>query len=96
MRDTWPSWDARANSPEAQESIRQLEATGAQVSVIRGDISRREDVVHALEEIDRSMPPLRGVIHGAMVLDDGLLLNLTPEHGSGWWPKGLRRSICTN
>ena len=68
-----------AASDEAQQGVRELEEAVVQVSVICGDVSRPEDVGRALKEIERSMPPLKGVIHGAMVLDDGLLVNLTPE-----------------
>ncbi|WP_423383202.1 type I polyketide synthase [Burkholderia sp. LMG 32019] len=40
---------------------------------IRADLSRREDVADAIDEIARSMPPLKGVFHLAGALDDALL-----------------------
>jgi NAD(P)-dependent dehydrogenase (short-subunit alcohol dehydrogenase family) len=45
------------------------------VRVLRGDVSRREDVAAALAQIQQSMPPLRGVFHLAGALDDGRLLD---------------------
>src|SRR5258708_11587520 len=56
-----------------------MERTGAQVTVAREDVTREEQVAGVLAGIDESMPPLRGIIHAAGVLDDGLLLNLDRE-----------------
>ena len=48
------------------------------MSVLLGDISREEDVAQTLETISTtSLPPLKGVIHAAGLLDDGLVQNLT-------------------
>ena len=51
--------------------LRHLEAHGVQLLIEAGDVSRREDVVRVLDRIDAQLPPLRGVIHSAGVLDDG-------------------------
>ncbi|HYO60254.1 beta-ketoacyl reductase, partial [Archangium sp.] len=59
--------------PEAQEALRALEATGARILVLQADVSKREDVLRTLEEAGR-LAPLRGVVHAAGVLDDGVLL----------------------
>jgi NAD(P)-dependent dehydrogenase (short-subunit alcohol dehydrogenase family) len=56
-----------------------MEAAGARVRAIQGDVAQEEQVARALDEIRKSMPPLRGVIHAAGVLDDGILLQLNPE-----------------
>ncbi|MDJ1172316.1 thioester reductase domain-containing protein [Roseofilum sp. BLCC_M154] len=69
-----------APSENAQQAIGNLEKAGASVSVLLGDISRQEDVAKTLETISTSLPPLKGVIHAAGVLDDGLVQNLT-------WPR---------
>src|SRR5262249_31193591 len=42
-------------------------------------VTREEDVVRVLDDIHRSMPPLRGVFHAAAHLDDGILLQLDEE-----------------
>ncbi len=64
---------------EAAASLARMEAKGARVNVYRADVTCEDDVTRLLGEIRASMPPLRGVIHAAMVLDDGLLPQLTAE-----------------
>lgn len=66
-------------SAMAQEAIAGLEDDGVQVRVLQADVSQEAQVMQALDEIRQSMPPLKGVIHAAGVLDDGILLQLTPE-----------------
>ena len=68
-----------AAGEEALKMIAAMERKGAEIRVIRGDVSKEKDVRRALAEIREDMPPLRGVIHAAMVLDDDLLMNLTAE-----------------
>lgn len=62
-----------APKPDAWESVRAMEATGVKVSVLQADISKREDVRRVLE-VAAVLAPLRGVVHAAGVLDDGVLL----------------------
>ncbi len=69
----------RQPSEKAQQTIKELQEAGAQVLVLCGDISQEEDVAGILEEIEASLPPLRGVIHVAGVLDDGLLQQMSWE-----------------
>ena len=42
----------------------------------QADVASEADVARVLAMIAGSLPPLRGVMHGAMVLDDGVLLQL--------------------
>ncbi|MDE5068981.1 MAG: type I polyketide synthase [Trichodesmium sp. St4_bin8_1] len=67
------------NSPSetAQESIQELEAAGTQVSVFLGDVSVEKDMVNIFQKIQTSLPPLKGVIHAAGVLDDGFIQQMT-------------------
>jgi NADPH:quinone reductase-like Zn-dependent oxidoreductase/aryl carrier-like protein len=65
-----------SRSPDAARAVAELEPLGAGVSVVAADVAREEDVVRLLADIDRTLPPLRGVIHSAMVLEDGLLVKL--------------------
>ena len=58
----------------AKPALDQLRAAGARVIVARADMARREDVQRLLSEIAASHPPLRGIVHAAGVLDDGVLL----------------------
>ncbi len=67
----------RGPTDRAQDILRALEQAGARVAVLQGDVSRGEDIAAALAEIGRTMPRLRGVIHAAGVLDDGLLQQQT-------------------
>ncbi len=66
-------------SEEAKAAIAVMQKAGAEVQLVRGDVSEAQDVSRVLKEIESSMPPLKGIIHGAMVLDDGLLIHLTPQ-----------------
>jgi amino acid adenylation domain-containing protein len=52
---------------------------GARVTVMPADVSREEDVARVLAAIARDLPPLRGIFHAAMVLEDCLLLNLDAD-----------------
>lgn len=61
---------------EAEEAVRRMSALGVQVRVAAVDVTHRDHVNDLVEDISRSMPPLRGVFHAAMVLDDGYLLQL--------------------
>ncbi|NEO53143.1 MAG: type I polyketide synthase [Okeania sp. SIO3B5] len=61
----------------AQKNIEELEAAGAKVSVLLGDVSVPEDVEEIFQQMGESLPPLKGVIHTAGVLDDGLLQNMS-------------------
>ena len=65
-----------ALAPGAGKAVGELEQLGARVVVRAGDVSSEADVALLLAAIDRDLPPLRGVIHAAMVLEDALLTNL--------------------
>jgi len=68
-----------AGSPEAREAVEALRRAGAEVAAPAGDISKPEDVARVLADVARSMPPLRGVIHAAMVLDDASVFEMSLE-----------------
>jgi acyl transferase domain-containing protein len=59
----------------AIDAIRELESAGARVMVAAGDVARESDVARVLAAAGESMPALRGVVHTAGVLDDGVLLH---------------------
>jgi phthiocerol/phenolphthiocerol synthesis type-I polyketide synthase C len=63
-------------STSAQETLDTLRAAGVEVVVVRGDVARADQLAAVLESIDASMPPLRGVVHAAGILDDGILARL--------------------
>src|SRR6185295_15249043 len=47
-----------------------------EVRILRADVADEAQLARALAEVDETMPPLRGVIHAAGVLDDGTVLHL--------------------
>jgi NADPH:quinone reductase-like Zn-dependent oxidoreductase/acyl carrier protein len=69
----------RPASDAARAAVRALEDRGARVRVVQGDVSREADVDRLLATIAESGPPLRGIVHGAGVLDDGVLLQQSWE-----------------
>jgi phthiocerol/phenolphthiocerol synthesis type-I polyketide synthase C len=60
----------------AQKTLDALRAAGTDVVVARGDVARADQLAAVLESINASMPPLRGVLHAAGILDDGILERL--------------------
>ena len=68
-----------AASSEAAEAVLSMERAGARIKIARADISRSDQIDGVFTDIERSMPPLRGIIHSAAVLDDATVLHLTPE-----------------
>ena len=66
---------SRSGAPASTtDAIADLEAGGAQVKILKADVAKADQVAAALAEIEKDMPPLRGVIHAAGILDDGILL----------------------
>jgi thioester reductase-like protein len=68
-----------AATPEAEQAVADLRAAGGRVVAARADVADPEQVAAVLAQAARELPPLRGVMHLAMVLDDCLAVNLTPE-----------------
>lgn len=58
---------------KATEIILQLQSAGAQVRVINADLACETQVAQLFAEIDSNMPTLKGVIHAAGLLDDGVI-----------------------
>lgn len=71
-----------APKPAAQAVLDELRGLGACVDVLQGDISKPEDVERILAAIRRQAPPLRGIIHAAGLLDDGMLAEQSWERFS--------------
>jgi acyl transferase domain-containing protein/surfactin synthase thioesterase subunit/acyl carrier protein len=60
-----------------------LTAAGATVDVVSADVSVEAEVKGVIDEIRRQRPPLKGVVHCAGVVDDGIVGQLD-------WPKFTR------
>ncbi len=63
---------------EQREAIARVEARGTTVKVARVDVADGHAVSAMLSAIPRDKP-LRGVLHAANVLDDGVVVEMTPE-----------------
>ena len=66
-------------SVAGEELTMELKENGTDVVSMPCDVSDRSDVARALAEIRNTMPPLRGIIHAAGVLEDHIFLKLDPE-----------------
>jgi myxalamid-type polyketide synthase MxaB len=78
----------RGASPAAASTIKAMEEKGASITVARADVSSETELAAVLAQVERSGQPLRGVIHAAGVLDDGILLQLdAPRFRSVMGPK---------
>jgi acyl transferase domain-containing protein/NADPH:quinone reductase-like Zn-dependent oxidoreductase/ubiquinone/menaquinone biosynthesis C-methylase UbiE/acyl carrier protein len=64
------------DSAHAVESLRQA---GVNVVVEAADVSREDAVAGVLDRIRDTMPPLRGIVHAAMNLEDRLLINVDAD-----------------
>ncbi|WP_205877971.1 type I polyketide synthase [Mycobacterium camsae] len=67
-----------AQAPETSQLVGELQACGAQVSVLSCDVADREAVSALLAQLPQQFP-LQAVIHAAGILDDSLIETLTPE-----------------
>ncbi|MEL4898481.1 SDR family NAD(P)-dependent oxidoreductase [Crocosphaera sp. Alani8] len=84
------------NEPNSQQKqqIQTVETLGANITVAQGDVSNKEQLTTVLQNIETTSPaPLKGIIHAAGVLDDGVLLQmnwerfnkvLAPKVQGGW------------
>jgi polyketide synthase 12 len=53
-----------------------MEKAGARVVALSADVADPDQVAGVLRTIDETLPPLRGVVHAAGILDDGILLQM--------------------
>ncbi|WP_456320075.1 type I polyketide synthase [Mycobacterium novum] len=77
--------NGRSEPSEQQRAVLDELAAGAEVAYVAGDISSpgvAQRLVAAAEETGR---PLRGVVHAAGVLGDGLVTAVSPESLAGTW-----------
>lgn len=66
----------REPSPEVLALLRSAEVGGSIIETSRADVAEPEQLERVLNRIERTGPPLRGVVHAAGVLDDAPLLQL--------------------
>lgn len=68
-----------AASKEAQQTIARMEQQGTTVYADSVDVTVEKEVKALVHRITETMPPLTGIFHGAMVLDDGFLVDMTRD-----------------
>ena len=65
-------------TPGAASAVAELGALGARVTVAAVDVADRAGLERVIQEIPEALP-LRGVVHAAGVLEDGVLATMTAE-----------------
>jgi myxalamid-type polyketide synthase MxaB len=63
----------------AEETLARLREAGANVMAVAADVADATQLAGVLDRITDTCPPLRGIVHAAGVLDDGVLLQQTWE-----------------
>ena len=69
----------RGASEEVADQLAAIQAKGARVIVLQGDVTDAASLQSALKQLPAAGPPLRGVVHAAGVLADGVLADMTLE-----------------
>ena len=64
-------------APAAEAEVDALAQGGCKVMVSKTDVTDEASVTEMFQGLADSAPPVRGVVHSAMVLDDGLVLSQT-------------------
>nr|WP_190815996.1 type I polyketide synthase [Saccharopolyspora pogona] len=65
-------------APGADELVAELEQSGADVAVVACDAADRDSLARLVASVPAENP-LRAVVHAAGVLDDGVLMSMSPE-----------------
>ena len=68
-----------AQSEEASQALADFAAQNIQAHALACDVTQGKDISAAFAYAAQHMPPIKGIIHAATVIDDALILNLTPE-----------------
>ncbi|MFF3822677.1 SDR family NAD(P)-dependent oxidoreductase [Streptomyces griseus] len=66
-----------APRPDAARRVAALRAAGVRVETLRCDVADEARLRSALDEVRAELPPLRGVVHAAGLLDDATIGTLT-------------------
>lgn len=75
------------DNPEAAHTVQRLRDAGATCVVFRADASDEETVQRVVSDL-QAVQPIRGVIHAAMVLSDGMLATMdSPSFNKAVVPK---------
>ncbi|HEX5471404.1 MAG TPA: SDR family NAD(P)-dependent oxidoreductase, partial [Lacipirellulaceae bacterium] len=69
----------RGSSADVDSALQAIRDKESQVFVLRGDVADAESLTGALSQLPADAPPLRGVMHAAGVLADGIVSDMTLE-----------------
>lgn len=58
-----------APKSEVREQLDKLKAEGIQITIAQSDVSDINQLAQVIEKIDHTLPPLRGIVHAAGVVD---------------------------
>ena len=78
------------DTPGCQDALDRLQALGAEAVAYRCDVANETALAGVLAAVRESMPPLGGVIHGAVGMDDGLL----PAMDADRFDQALQAKFC--
>ena len=67
------------SSEEARDAIGRLEKQGVNIHAVSCDITDKKTISALLAKIAKTLPPLRGIVHAATVINDGLIRNMDVE-----------------
>jgi NADPH:quinone reductase-like Zn-dependent oxidoreductase/lauroyl/myristoyl acyltransferase/NADP-dependent 3-hydroxy acid dehydrogenase YdfG len=68
-----------AASDAAQQAVTRLRDLGGEVLALAADVASAADVERVFATIAGQLPPLRGIVHSAMIIDDSTLLQQSRE-----------------
>lgn len=63
-------------SAEAKNALSRLEQEGIRILAAACDVTEKGQLAGLLQEAGHRFPPLKGIVHAAAVIDDGLIRNL--------------------
>ncbi|HET9316133.1 MAG TPA: SDR family NAD(P)-dependent oxidoreductase, partial [Vicinamibacteria bacterium] len=69
-----------APSAAATEALAAMEAAGAHIVVTQADVAQQHELARVLAHAKEALPPLRGIVHAAGLVEDGPLVRLD-------WPR---------
>ncbi len=67
------------NNPELAKLLSENTAQASRITILAVDVADKDALTHAYQHIKSKLPPLAGVIHGAMELEDGLINQMSDE-----------------
>ena len=68
-----------AQSEEASEALAQFKAQHIDAHAVACDVTQAASVQSAFDYAAHHLPPIKGIVHAATVIDDALILNLSDE-----------------